>query len=190
MTSIKEQKRALRSELRSKLHGLSSLEKQSSDTAICEQVLALPEYIKANTIFAYIGVNWEIDTKPILLHALESGKRVAIPLCVDKGIMEARFITEIDDLIPGYCGIKEPKKDSPICKKDEIDFAIIPCVSCSPSCERLGQGGGFYDRFLLDASCPNAALCREIALTTKIPMDPWDERVDMVVTETDIWHSF
>ena len=64
------------------------------------------------------------------------------------GIMELRQITSLDQLTPGAYGILEPPADSPAIEADGVDFAVLPCLSCSHSGHRLGQGGGFYDRFL------------------------------------------
>lgn len=187
MGSISEGKNALRSATRKKLRELDSAAAEKSNGAICRNVEGLPEYQGAGTIFAFVGVQWEVDTRELLLHALEHGKKVAVPLCTGPGIMEARFIRGLDELTPGAYRIPEPLKSCPLCPPAEIEFAVIPCVSCDRDGMRLGQGGGFYDRFLEAASFPSAALCREIALAERIPAEPWDRPVDCVVTEAQVY---
>lgn len=187
MNSIYDQKAALRKAVRNRLRALEAEAASASSAAICQQVIALPEYKNADTIFAFVGVDWEIDTEALLRHALDSGKQVAVPLCVEKGIMEARLIRSLDDLLPGEYDIPEPAAHSPLCPPEKIDFAVLPCVACDKNGMRLGQGGGFYDRFLEKSSFPHVAICRDIAIEEEIPVEPWDQPVECVVTETAIY---
>jgi 5-formyltetrahydrofolate cyclo-ligase len=158
-----------------------------SAAAIRGQVEALPEYQRAGTVFAFVGAKWEIDTKELLRNALAAGKRVAVPLCVGPGIMEARLISGLDELAPGAYGIPAPLASCPVCPPAEIDFAVIPCVACDRAGRRLGQGGGYYDRFLAGAAFTKAAICRDIGLVDRIPAEPRDHPVDCVVTETAVY---
>jgi 5-formyltetrahydrofolate cyclo-ligase len=188
MNPVYEQKVILRKSIRKKLRTLDPETARLSAAAICKQVLDLPDYRNAKTVFAFVGVQWEIDTKDLLLLALSSGKRVAVPLCLVAGIMEARLIRSLNELVPGAYGIPEPTVKCPVCPPAEIDFAVIPCVSCDRACMRLGQGGGYYDRFLEHASFFNAAICRDIAILESVPVEPWDRPVDCVVTETTVYY--
>lgn len=157
------------------------------DTDICRRTSLLSQFQLSRTIFCFVGVDWEINTRPLIDCALNTAKRVAVPLCTDPGIMEARLIYSLDQMEPGTYGIPEPPLNSPVCPLSEIDFAVVPCVACDSSCMRLGQGGGFYDRFMEKASFFSAALCRDEALLEQIPTEPWDRPVDCVVTESRIY---
>lgn len=108
----------------------------------------MPEYQSAGTIFCFVGTGREIDTRPILRHALNSGKTVCVPLCTTPGQMELRRITALEELRPGKFHIPEPPADAPCVAVDEVDLAILPCLSCNHLGQRLGRGGGYYDRFL------------------------------------------
>ena len=141
-------KKALRSEVRAAERALSPRYRASSNAGINARLLALPEFAIAQTVFAFVGTAREIDTRSFLAETLRRGKRLCVPLCTGPGIMELRRIASFDDLAPGANGIPEPKADCPAVSSDEIDFAVIPCVSCDREGHRLGQGGGFYDRFL------------------------------------------
>ena len=185
--SIYDQKVSLRKTIINKINTLTPKAVKSSNEAILKQVLSLPEYQCAKTIFAFVGVGWEVDTKDLLLHALSGNKRLSVPLCVGQGRMEARFIRSLAELTVGFYGLLEPMESCPACPVEEIDFALIPCVSCDRMCMRLGRGGGYYDRFLENMTCANTAVCRNIALVDAIPIDPWDRAVDRVVTETNIY---
>lgn len=181
------EKAALRRQIRKKMREMDPSARSSADAAICRQVTQLPAFRDAETVFCFVGIDWEIDTAALINAALADGKRVALPLCTGPGIMEARLIRGPKDLQPGAYNIPEPLPSCPICAPQEIDFAAIPCVSCDRTCLRLGQGGGFYDRFLERASFYTAALCREEALLEQVPAEPWDHPVDCVVTESHLY---
>ncbi|MEG1972042.1 MAG: 5-formyltetrahydrofolate cyclo-ligase, partial [Oscillospiraceae bacterium] len=146
----------------------------------------MDEYKKAKTIFCFIGGELEVDTMPLIEKALCSGKKVAVPLCVSKGVMEARLITELSRLSKGRYKIMEPSLDSPVVSPKEIDFGVIPCVSCNEKGERLGHGGGYYDRFMQDTDFFKALICFSCLMTDKIPVEEHDIAVDAVIHEEKI----
>lgn len=155
--------------------------------AVCANLLRLPQYARAKTVFSFVGAGWEIDTAPILRNALAGGKRLCVPLCTAPGQMEARLLRRLRDLRPGAYGLPEPPPDSPLCLPEEIDFAVLPCAACAKNGTRLGRGGGYYDRYLASQTFFTAALCRESALTEDLPRDLWDRPVAAVVTESHIY---
>ena len=160
-----------------------------SDAAIAARVLALPEYQAAGTVFCFVGTDWEIDTRPILADALDAGKRLCVPLCTTPGQMELRQITTLDQLVPGAYGILEPSADAPLVDADAVDFAVLPCLSCSHGGHRLGQGGGFYDRFLARYRGGAVLVCREKLIREDIPLEPHDCPVPWVLTERGLWED-
>ena len=98
--------------------------------------------------------------------------------------MELRRIASFDDLAPGAYGIPEPKADCPAVPLDEIDFAVIPCVSCDREGHRLGQGGGFYDRYLEQhPDHPTLAMCYGFQMFEHLDTDPHDIPVDYVLSQ-------
>ena len=187
MASIKEVKSELRKATRKALRALNAEERAASDKAIFEQVVNFSEYEKAGTVFLYVGIDWEINTMPLIEDALSKGKKVSLPLITGDGIMEGRYIESLDDLTAGAFDIPEPKAETKLTAMEEIDLALIPCVACDASCMRLGQGGGFYDRFMKSRSFKTAALCRGIALLDKIPVGRYDLPADYVITEDRIY---
>ena len=83
-------KKELRAVIAAEVAALSADYCEKADAAICEAVWESDLYRKAETMFCYIGTDREIDTRALLLRALRDGKRLALPLCTGKGIMEAR----------------------------------------------------------------------------------------------------
>lgn len=181
----------MKKELRKKVAALvSTLEREyctGADLSIRNFVLHAPEYRNAKTIFCYVGTSREIDTLPMIEQAIAEGKRIGVPLCRKMGIMEVREITSREDLVPGAYDILAPKEDAPLIEPEEIDLCLVPCMTCNKKGERLGYGGGFYDRFLSKTHCPKMMLCREKVLTEEIPTEPHDLVMDSVVTEKGIF---
>ena len=139
---IKEQKKELRTKVKEKISKLSRRETEESDKKILHQIKSLAEY-------KYVSTEKEINTIPLLQEILDSGKRLGVPKCTGKGIMDAYEIQNLEQLKIGSYGILEPGEECDIIlDPTEIQFAIIPCISCNRKGERLGHGGGYYDRYL------------------------------------------
>lgn len=143
-----EEKNTLRGIMRRLEEKLSVCYMESADEAIMRHLMALPEYRNAQTVFCFVSIRREINTFPVLQDILSSGKALCVPLCVDKGIMETRLVTNLSQLKTGKYGLLEPSYDAPLVDVDDIDFAILPCTTCNHAGQRLGKGGGYYDRFL------------------------------------------
>ena len=188
MTKI-EEKRQLRRIMRALESGLSARYKAESSRAIAAHLLAMPEYQEAGTVFCFVGTDREIDTRPILEDVLAAGKRLCVPQCVGKGIMELRQVTDLRQLIPGAYGILEPSADAPLVSLDEVDFAILPCLTCNHLGQRLGQGGGYYDRFLSHYRGGTVLLCREKLIREEIPLESHDYPVPWVLTERALYED-
>ena len=184
-----EEKQQLRRTMRALESGLSARYKAESSRAIAAHLLAMPEYQEAGTVFCFVGTGREIDTRPILEDVLAAGKRLCVPQCVGKGIMELRQVTDLRQLIPGAYGILEPSADAPLVSLDEVDFAILPCLTCNHLGQRLGQGGGYYDRFLSHYRGGTVLLCREKLIREEIPLEPRDMPVPWVLTERGLYED-
>ena len=186
---IKEQKKELRTKVKKKISKLSRRETEESDKKILHQIKSLAEYKNADTIFCYVSTEKEINTIPLLQEILDSGKRLGVPKCTGKGIMDAYEIQNLEQLKIGSYGILEPGEECDIIlDPTEIQFAIIPCISCNRKGERLGHGGGYYDRYLekMPEDCEKAILCRESLMCDEIPTEEHDERMDLVISENGI----
>ena len=184
-----EEKQQLRRTMRALEAGLSARYKEESSRAIAGHLLAMPEYQEAGTVFCFVGTDREIDTRPILEDILTAGKRLCIPLCTGKGIMELRQVTDLRQLVPGAYGILEPPADSPLVSVDEVDFAVLPCLTCNHLGQRLGRGGGYYDRFLSHYRGGTVLLCREKLIREEIPLEPHDYPVPWVLTERGLYED-
>jgi len=179
-------KQQLRKDIAAKVRALPADYCREADEAICRHVLASELYRSARTVFCYVGTDREIDTTLLLQTALQDGKTVVLPLCTGKGIMEGRAIRSLDDLEEGKFGILAPGLHCPVVEPEKLDLAIVPCSTGNCKGQRLGYGGGFYDRYLPKTNCPTVLLCRGRLVTEDIPLEPHDTPMNYLTTEAGL----
>ncbi len=182
---IKREKIRLRAQMRGLAQSLPEEYIGQSDRGIRENLLALDVWKRARSVFVYVSMNREPDTKAILRKALEEGKTVAVPRCLDDGELEARIITSPDELRRGRFGILEPDGHGVALHPRNIDLVVAPCVAADRQGYRLGHGGGYYDRYLARVGCGTVCLCRARLLQDSLPHDALDRPVEFVITEDE-----
>ncbi|MBN7774383.1 5-formyltetrahydrofolate cyclo-ligase [Clostridium aminobutyricum] len=185
--NISALKKNLRTEIMERRKKLTEDYCQAADEKIAHHIIALEEYQSSKTLFCFVSTEDEVNTYPIIRHALSVGKRVCVPKCISKGFMQAFEISGTDCLEKGSYGIMEPNENCPMIISADIDFCIVPCMSCNTKGQRLGYGGGYYDRFLSNTVFPSAVVCREKLTCEDIPTLDQDVRISIVITEAGIW---
>lgn len=178
-----QRKKQLRTKIRKMEQELSTAYRCASEQAIIQTVIHMEKYSRANCVFCFVGGKREIDTSLLLMDILARGKQLCVPLCISEGIMELREITSLEQLKPGTYGILEPSTGTMRVDPYQVDLSIIPCVSCDHSGHRLGQGGGYYDRFFHIGTDNTVMLCRERLISSDIPVEEFDQVFPVVVTE-------
>lgn len=190
-----EQKRQVRKQMKDISAGLTQKYRTQADAAITDQVMKLSQYQSAQTLFCFVSLPGEVDTSGILADAFANGKRVCVPKCISDGVMKVYQIKSQEELEEaGAYHILEPKGrtgqehpgENGCVAPEEIELAIVPCVSCSRDGKRLGHGGGYYDRYLAQTSAYKAVVCREKEMCEEIPVDAHDVEMDLVITENHI----
>lgn len=184
-----ERKRRLRESVAATMASLSSEDRLRSDEALRNAWFSLPQLAASETIFLYYGVGTEVDTRPLLRALAAQGKRVLLPRCLPKRQMEARWLRDEAELIPGVFGIPEPSERCPLVSKEEIDLILVPALCCDRMGYRLGKGGGYYDRYLANYSGLTVAFCRKLLLQESLPWEDFDQRVSLVLTEEGLVRS-
>ena len=180
-------KQTIRTEVTARVKNLSPVYCKEADEAICRWILQSEPYQEAKTIFCYVGTEREIDTMALLRTALRDGKTLAVPLCLaERGRMEARRIEGLGDVVSGRYGILAPKLNCPVVPPEDLDLAIVPCCTGNARGQRLGYGGGYYDRYLPGTRCPTMLLCRHQLEREDIPTEEHDLQMDYFVTERGI----
>lgn len=177
-------KSALRAEIRARMGALTGAEREKSDEALFARFMALPEVERARTILLYYGMGAEPDTARLIPGLLAMGKAVALPKCLPGRQMEGRLVSNETALVCHPYGMLEPGEDCPVVSQAEIDLILTPGLAFDKKCYRLGQGGGYYDRYLADFTGRTVALCRDAFLLDTVPTQAHDRPVELVLTET------
>ncbi len=151
-----------------------TLEKMSA--AIIEKFQGLELFQQAKTVGAYIPLPDEVDITP-LFQCLE--KTFYIP-AFDEAISSYRLAQLTDELNPGKFGIPEPT--NPVFAPEELDLIIVPGVAFDRTGNRIGRGGGFYDRLLPQYHAVRIGICFDFQCVENVPSEPHDCRMDVVVS--------
>lgn len=150
---------------------------------IYKNLIELDLYKNAKSIFVYLSMDKEIDTYRIINHALENGKKVFVPYLENKK-MYLRRLRSLDDLTEGSFGIKTSTNEESIANPD---LSLVPGLSFDDNKNRLGYGGGYYDRFLANSDTISIGLFAEITKSIEIPTDETDVSLDYILTENGIF---
>ncbi len=140
----------------------------------------------AQRVFLYLSVRREADTRRLIRRLLEEGKTVALPVSLSGGEMFfARYLpgglTE-GSVVP----IPEPDADAPRLEPQDGDLILVPALTFDLEGYRLGQGGGYYDRFLSAHDLFSVGLARDALLMREVPREAHDCAVACLVTESRI----
>lgn len=184
ITDIRAVKRELRARYRAIREGFSPTQKQSYDEAITEQIKALPLYRQAGTLLCFVPTPIEVDTTMLIRHALEQGKQVAVPKCLDdQGNMDFFLISSLEELTPQRFGLLEPDPEK---HQKLTDFrrsvCILPGFAFDTEGYRIGFGKGYYDRFLRRYRGTRLAVCYNECITDHLPRGRFDLPADYIVT--------
>src|SRR5699024_4205614 len=129
------------------------------------------------------GIEW--DTKQIIEQGWRDGKKIAVPKCFheNRSMIFYEF-QSYDELEVVYFNLKEPiPNEERIVPKNNLDILFVPGVVFDSSGYRIGFGGGYYDRFLMDYKHVTLSFVSEKQLISRIPKESHDIPVDYLVTE-------
>lgn len=158
------------------------------------RIADLPLFAEAATVLGFVPLTSEVDISVLLDEALLQKKTVALPRCLDDGILSFHYVDRHwrSQLVKGEYGIKEPLASLPLLALEESQkpiLAVIPGLAFSPYRQRLGRGKGYYDRLLarhIDGiTC--IGVCMDIQIVLHLPVQQNDQVVDVVVTERALY---
>ena len=175
-------KKALRHEMAQKKKAMTPQEIACCSDALARKLFAHPLYQQAKSLYCYLSYNQEVRTAPILEQAIREGKRVAVPKVLDGGSrMAFLWLDDLQAVAPGYYNIPEPIADGPEAD-DPAALVIMPGLAFDRTGNRMGYGGGFYDRFLAEhPGHPTVALCYDFQLVDHLETEAHDIPVDAVL---------
>jgi 5-formyltetrahydrofolate cyclo-ligase len=174
----------------------SDLDKAQLDQAardLAERLVALPEYLAAHRIAAYYAVNGEIGLTPVIDNALAAGKRIYLPNLDRETLRFSPYFHAQKMRINRYRLPEPDVADSEMLAPEALDLVLAPLVVFDRHRNRIGMGGGFYDRsfaFRKDTERGTPVLigvAHEIQKVERIVPEDWDVRLDMIVTDRAVY---
>lgn len=173
-------KKELRRMIREKKRAMTAEQIEAASARLAELFYETDYYKNASVIYGYLPYNQEVRTVPILERALHDGKRVAVPK-VYGDTMRFIYLDDLKKVETGYSGIPEPVEDGPVAE-DENALVLMPGLAFDKNGNRMGYGGGFYDKFLAEEpNHPTVALCYEFQMVDAIPCEDYDIPVNCVL---------
>ena len=181
-------KRELRKELRKLRDLLTQEERREKSITISERVIALKEFREASVVLLYAAVRSEVETQLIYNVAKKQGKRIYYPR-VDGKRMEFYLVDEKTEFETGTFGAREPKAEDAkrfVSNVNDKICVVIPGIVFDAAGNRIGYGGGYYDKYLQDmskSSVCKVALAYKCQMVDSVKKEDHDIVMDYIVTE-------
>ena len=189
MTDISETKTALRKRFAEKRANLSLDEMNQKSEEILNYLSSLLEYINSATIYTFIGsLPGEIQTIMLAARALSEDKAVIVPMYHGNETPPSHSILRsINALEFSPFGILQPSpsNDIPVPIGDS-DLIIAPCLAADKEGNRLGMGGGFYDKILTEVTIPVIVMAYDFQIVQNLPKESHDVKFNILITESGV----
>jgi len=187
---MREKKQALREKTLRRLRQQPESSRNKKSLAIGRRLFRTRLYRRAKRLLCYAAIGGEVQTREILEKALSDGKEVFVPVVTDRS-RRRMVVAQVKDLEKdlahkGHYGIAHPlrlsSREIPL---STLDLLILPGVAFDGQGNRLGRGGGYFDRFLsrVPPSVPRVGLAFRFQVVAKLPSETHDQPVSRVITE-------
>ena len=168
--------------MRARRKALTQRRQNEDAQAALAQLEGFAPLAQARCVMAYMAVRGELSLEPVIRMILESGRTLALPRCEAPGVMTARRVGAFSELEIGAYGLPEPGSGCAVIPPEEIDLAFVPGTAFDAQGRRLGQGGGYYDRFLSGTRALRVGVCHGFALVDSVPVQAHDLNMHHILT--------
>lgn len=185
-----ERKREIRNRIAERRRSVTEIERGEASRRLCDRIASLPFWSTAASLAAFWPLGKEPDIAPVLRRWIEQGKTLALPRVEGPNPGDMKLYRIADpaiDLIPGTLGILEPDVSRcAVFLPESVEWILVPGVAYDLACHRLGRGKAYYDTLL--PRVPPRARRTGVGydwqiIEDAIPLDPWDQPLDSVVTD-------
>lgn len=163
-------------------------ERRAADEAIWRRLRELRLFRDARSVAAYAALPTEVQTAPILAELCATHGGVALPVTVD-GAPALAWCEDPAELVAGEHKVLSPRQPWSLVDPATIDCLVLPGVGFDRTGARLGRGKGFYDRLLPAVLGTRIGLAYAVQVVERIPVEPHDARVGVIVTEAEVIHA-
>lgn len=175
-------KQQLRRQMVARLRAAAAADPEGRRSAVLRRQLApLLQQESSLTIGIYYPLPHEVDLRPLLAEYPQH--RFAFPRCLKERRMEFRLVRDLSaDMEPAAMGIPAPKAHCPVMLPEALDILVVPGVAFTAQGDRMGYGGGYYDRYI--PLCPQArllALAFPEQILPELPTEAHDCRIGQII---------
>lgn len=189
----------IRKTIRAQRQALDPDTQHQAAVAVAERIAASPLFQRSQHLACYLPSRGELDLTPLIEHAWQRNKHVYLPVLAEPNTKRLWFIEyrQYDRLYPNRFGIPEPVHafKERLRKTIRLDVIYMPLVAFDQQGNRLGMGGGFYDRTLAFLRYRSVwhkprlwGVAYEFQHQPQIAHNPWDVPLHTVVTDQNLYH--
>ncbi|RPH25313.1 5-formyltetrahydrofolate cyclo-ligase [Buttiauxella warmboldiae] len=183
----------IRQRIRQRRRQLTPAEQHLCAERAAERMLTYQPVVDASTVAVFLSFDGELDTTPLIRALWKAGKSVYLPVLhpFSKGNLLFLRYHQNSHLVMNRLKILEPELDvRNVLPLDRLDVLIAPLVAFDEQGQRLGMGGGFYDRTLQNWQQHGlwpVGLAHDCQHVAALPAEQWDIPLPAVVTPSRIW---
>lgn len=186
INNIRQVKAELRQYFKNQRNALPADKKKQLDEQILARLMKTTIFQKAQKIGVYNSFGTEVNTQNLIASALALKKQIFLPAVVERDLEFRHFKINKTKLTTGPYGIKQPAAGSKVINKEELDLIIVPGLAFDFHLNRLGYGGGYYDRYLAGLKSFKLALAYDFQIVKQLPVTRSDIKVDAILTEKKV----
>jgi 5-formyltetrahydrofolate cyclo-ligase len=188
---------SIRQQIRSERRALSNVQQSLYSNQLLTQLIKLKKVQQSKKIAVSLAFDGEIETLPFIKWCWENNKQVYLPVIhpFSKGHLLFLHYTAETNMLKNRYDISEPKLNQQlICPVKELDIIFTPLVAFDAKGNRIGMGGGYYDRTLLPWFAQQTGpypigLAHDCQLVGHLPTEPWDVPLPKIITPSKV-HRF
>ncbi|WP_313063755.1 5-formyltetrahydrofolate cyclo-ligase [Atlantibacter hermannii] len=183
----------LRQQIRLRRKSLTHEQQTQAAQQAAARMMGFAPVVEAQTVAAFLSFDGELDTRPLIEGLWRAGKKVYLPVLHPFSAGNLLFLRYFpdSDLVLNHFKIHEPALDvRHVLPLNKLDVLITPLVAFDATGQRLGMGGGFYDRTLQNWRAHGlfpVGYAHDCQQVDALPVEKWDIPLPAVITPTTTW---
>ena len=183
----------IRQQIRLRRRALTPEQQTQFALLAADRMMAYPPVLLAHTVAVFLSFDGELDTRPLIDQLWRAGKRVYLPVLhpFSPGNLLFLHYHPSSDLVVNRLKIREPKLDvRDVLPLSQLDVLVTPLVAFDADGQRLGMGGGFYDRTLQNwrqHRLQPVGYAHDCQQVDAMPTEQWDIPLPAVITPSKTW---
>ncbi|MFO3859445.1 5-formyltetrahydrofolate cyclo-ligase [Klebsiella michiganensis] len=193
LSDITFTRQQIRQQIRQRRRALTPEQQTQFALQAADRMMAYPPVLLAQTVAVFLSFDGELDTRPLIDQLWRAGKRVYLPVLhpFSPGNLLFLHYHPSSDLVVNRLNIREPKLDvRDVLPLSQLDVLVTPLVAFDAAGQRLGMGGGFYDRTLQNwrqHRLQPVGYAHDCQQVDALPTEQWDIPLPAVITPSKTW---